>query len=193
MRMLCRNNLERNISMINKEDIQMYGEVKSGEMFTYEDILSYIRLREYSMLTIGTMGRVTGIVRSMDKIVEEFWGITDTDIHVLKEEYTKKVVNEILRVYIEQEFDKNGFDSLEDEVNLNTYIGDYLDFCLVFQRKFGQRVNNERRSGIIEYEITNLKRIVTEEASRIEVNLFRVNKNLKYVNKILGDFIPTTK
>ena len=82
---------------------------------------------------------------------------------------------------------------MEDEVNLNTYIGDYLDFCLVFQRKFGQRVNNERRSGIIEYEITNLKRIVTEEASRIEVNLFRVNKNLKYVNKILGDFIPVNK
>ena len=179
--------------MINKEDIQMYAEVKSGEMFTYEDILSYIRLREYSMLTIGTMGRVTGIVRSMDKIVEEFWDITDTDIHVLKDEYTKKVVNEILRVYIEQEFVKNGLESLVDEVNLNTYIGDYLDFCIVFQRKFGQRANKERRSGIIEYEVTNLKRIVTEEASRIEVNLFRVNKNLKYVNKILGDFIPTTK
>lgn len=193
MRMLCRNNLERNISMINKEDIQGYAEVKSGKMFTDEDILSYIRLREYSMLTLDTMGRIKGISQTLGMVGVEFWDIPYSDIQVLKDEYTKKVVNEIIRVYIESDFDENGFDSLEDEVNLNTYIGDYLDFCLVFQRKFGQRANNERRSGIIEYEITNLKRIVTEEASRVEVNLFRVNKNLKYVNKILGDFIPTTK
>lgn len=179
--------------MINKEDIQMYGEVKSGEMFTDEDILSYIRLREYSMLTVGTMGRVIGIARSLGKIGEEFWDISDTDIHVLKDEYTKKVVNEILRVYIEQEFDENGFDSLEDEVNLNTYIGDFLDFCIEYQMVFGQRASKVRRIEVKEYEVTKLKRVVTEEASRLEVNLFRVNKNLKYVNKILGDFIPTTK
>lgn len=171
----------------------MYGEVKSGEMFTDEDILSYIRLREYSMLTLDTMGRIIGISQTMGMIGLYFGGIPDTDIHVLKDEYTKKVVNEILRVYIEQEFDENGFDSLEDEVNLNTYIGDYLDFCRIFQRKFGQISIKESRSEKIEYEVTKLKQIVTEEASRLEVNLFRVNKNLKYVNKILGDFIPTTK
>lgn len=179
--------------MISKEDIQRYAEVKSGEMFTDEEILSYIRLREYSMLTIGTMGRIIGIARSMDMIGEEFWDIPDTAIHVLKDEYTKKVVNEILRVYIESDFDENGFDSLEDEVNLNTYIGDYLDFCIEYQKVFGQRANKVRRIDVKEYEVTNLKRIVTEEASRLEVNLFRVNKNLKYANKVLGDFIPTTK
>lgn len=179
--------------MISREDIKRYAELKSGEMFTDEDILSYIRLREYSMLTLDTMGRVIRISQTLGMVGVEFWGIPGTDIQVLKDEYTKKVVNEIIRVYIESDFDVSVHKYMEYEVNLNTYIGDYLDFCRVFQRKFGQRVNKESRREIIDYEVTNLNRIVTEEASRLEVNLFRVNKNLKYVKKILGDFIQPSK
>lgn len=179
--------------MISREDIQGYAEVKSGEMFTDEDILSYIRLREYSMLTLDTMGRIIGISQTMGMVGVFFWGIPDTDIQVLKDEYTKKVVNEIIRVYIESDFDVSVHKNMEDEVNLNTYIGDYLDFCRICQRKFGQRANKGSRREIIEYEVTNLYRIATEEASRLEVNIFKVDRNLKYVKNLLGDFIQPSK